>query len=419
MDLPENSRRLRIHSEAMGYRFDPYGAAFRDDPYAVYEEMRQTEPVSRQDDWQLTFFTRHRDVHKLLRDRRLGRDIIEALGTGVLDHRELPSAYPNWSHFVRRLAFLEREGDFHARMRGLVAKAFTKGRVEALRPALEATCDRLLDRLEEAGTGDLIADYATPVPLITICELLGVDDPEDRALLIPWSHAIVGLYELDATLEMGEEAESATIEFVAFVRRLIDERRSRPGDDLLSALIEVEEADQRLTDDEIIGTTILLLNAGHEATVHAIGNAVAALLEQRDQLEALRAEPGLLPGGIEELLRFDTPLQMFERWVLEDFEYEGVELPARSKIGLLMGAANRDPARFPSPDSLDVRRDARAHVSFGGGVHLCLGAPLARLEMVVAIGRLIERFPNLERTADPARRDSFIFRGFELFQITV
>jgi cytochrome P450 len=405
--------------EAMSYEFDPYSPRFRADPYAALAELRAAEPVSRQEDWNLTFFSRHQDVHALLRDRRLGRDIVEALGTDDLDHRELPAAYPNWSKYVRRLAFLEREGDFHSRMRGLVARAFTRRRVESLRPLLESTCDRLLDRIEADGGAELIADYATPVPLNAICDLLGIEDPTDQSRLIPWSHAIVGLYELEATAEMGRKAEKATIEFVAFVKRLIEERRANPGDDLLSALIVVEDADERLSDDEIIGTTILLLNAGHEATVQAIANSVAALIDHPEQLAALIDHPELLPRAIEELLRFDTPLQMFERWVLEDFDYRGVELEVGSKIGLLMGAANRDPARFEDPNTLDIRRDARAHVSFGGGVHLCIGAPLARLEMEVSIGRLIDRFPTLFVPEQPERRDSFIFRGFDRLPVQV
>ncbi len=395
----------------MPFAFDPYTEEFVRDPYPTYHAMRSVEPISYQPHWNLTFFTRHEDVSRLLRDRRLGRDIVQALGDPDIDHREVPRAYPNWRRYVRRLAFLEREPPDHTRLRRLVSKAFTRGRVEALRPSLTARAEALLDRVEDRGAFELVADYATPIPLHAIADLLGIPH-RDRHRLIPWSHDIVGLYELSPTPETGARAERATIEFVAYLRALVAERHRQPRDDLLSALVAVEEEGDRLSEDELVATAILLLNAGHEATVHAISNGVLALLRHRDCLARLVAEPHLIPTAAEELLRYDTPLQLFERWVLEDIRWRGHPLQAGTKIAFLMAAANRDPARFPDPDVLDLARADNPHVSFGGGIHHCLGMALGRLELEVAYEVLFRRFPDLElAAAEPPRRPSVIFRG--------
>ena len=332
----------------MGFSFNPYTDEFIRNPFPTYHRMRAIEPISYQPDWNLTLFTRHDDVSRLLKDRRLGRDIVQAVGDPDIDHREVPKAYPNWRHFVRRLGFLEREPPDHTRLRRLVSKAFAKSRVDALRPSITAHAEALLDVVQDKCSFDLVAGYATPIPLNTISDLLGIP-AEDRHRLVPWSHDIVSLYELTITPEMGASAELATIEFVDYLRHLARDRHIRPTDDLVSALVEVEEEGQHLTEDELIATCILLLNAGHEATVHAISNGVLALLQDRDAFTTLAANPELIHTATDELLRYDTPLQLFERWVLEDFEWDGHRLKAGTKIGFPHGCGQSRSGPLPGP----------------------------------------------------------------------
>ncbi|HEY4624540.1 MAG TPA: cytochrome P450, partial [Blastococcus sp.] len=228
----------------------------------------------------------------------------------------------------------------------------------------------------------------------------------------PWSNAIVKMYEYDRTRQREEDAERAADEFVAYLRTLTADRRRRPGDDLVSHLVSVRDAEgDRLTEDELVTTCILLLNAGHEATVNVSGNGLLALLEHPDQLQRLREDPGLLPTAIEELMRFDSPLQLFERTATEDVEIGGVTVPAGRKIAALLGAANRDPAVFPDPDTLDVGRTDNPHISFGAGVHFCIGAPLARVELQASFGALLERTSRLEPAYPARRRPEFVIRG--------
>ncbi|MDH3307771.1 MAG: cytochrome P450 [Acidimicrobiia bacterium] len=391
----------------MGFVFDPYAPGFTDDPYTVFDSLRSAEPLSWQEPPGLMFVSRHRDVAAILRDRRFGRDIVDALGP-IDDHREVPAAYPMWSRYIRRGAFLDREGDYHTRLRAMVARHFTKKRVAELRPRLEAEAELQLDEIGRDGITDLIDGYAVALPLRAIGDLLGIPGL-DRHRLITWSRAIVGLYEIEAGREVGIAAEAATVEFVDYLTDLISMRRADPGNDLLSALAH----DEGINNEELIGTAILLLNAGHEATVHAIGNSVHALLTHPDQLDLLRSGAISFRKAVDELLRFDTPLQMFERWVTTDIDWDGHLLAAGSKVGLLMGAANRDPAVFANPGALDLRRDASQHVSFGGGAHFCLGAPLGRLEIEIALERLVRRYPDLGLAGDAVRIDGFVFRGFK------
>jgi cytochrome P450 len=264
---------------------------------------------------------------------------------------------------------------------------------------------------------DLLPAYATPIPVTVIAEMLGVPAEMSQSLL-DWSHAMVKMYELERTAESEQSAVQAAQEFVAYLRQLVVERRQRPQNDLITKLIEVEEAGEMLTEDELISTCILLLNAGHEATVHVIGNGVYALLQHRDQLARWRKEPGLAETAVTELLRYDTPLHQFNRWVLEDLEYEGHYFRQGTRVSLLLGAANRDPAQFPDPDRLDLGRQKNAHVSFGGGIHYCLGAPLARLELQIALPLLLTRLPHLQLAAQPHYQNSYHFHSLESLWVT-
>jgi cytochrome P450 len=252
---------------------------------------------------------------------------------------------------------------------------------------------------------------AEELPVAVIAELLGVPDA-DRPLLRPWSNAIVKMYEYGRTTAAEDAAERAADRFVTYLRGLAAERRRAPGEDLLSHLVTVRDADgDRLTEDELVTTCILLLNAGHEATVNVSGNGLLALLEHPGQLARLRADPGLLPTAVEEFMRFDSPLQLFERTATADVEVGGVTVREGQKVAALLGAANRDPAVFADPDTLDVGRTDNPHITFGAGVHFCVGAPLARVELQASFSALLERTSRLELGGAPVRRPEFVIRG--------
>jgi len=256
-----------------------------------------------------------------------------------------------------------------------------------------------------------------------IAELLGVP-PADRGLLRPWSHDICGMYELNPTRATADRAVRACEEFSAYLRDLARTRRADPRDDLITALVQVSDSGDRLTEDELVGTCALLLNAGHEATVNVTGNGWWSLFRNPDQLAALRAsvrdgQSGLLPTAVEELMRYDTPLQMFERWVLEDIEVRGVTIPRGTEVALLFGSANHDPAVFADPARLDLSRVENPHISFGAGIHFCLGAPLARVELQASFGALLRRAPGLSLVAEPTWNAGYIIRGLKELQVSV
>ncbi len=268
----------------------------------------------------------------------------------------------------------------------------------------------LIDNFQSCGSADLLADFANQIPVVVIAELLGVPAAMWRQLLA-WSHDMVAMYQFGLTREVEDKAAAASQEFSAFLASYVEQRRARRADDLISRLIEAEEAGGKLSQDELITTCILLLNAGHEATVHGIGNGVKAMLENG-------VKPGEPPAGlVEELLRYDPPLHLFTRYALEDLDYEGVRLKKGGRIGLLLGAANRDPERFSHPDRIEPQRAPNLHVAFGGGIHFCVGAPLARLELEIVLPILFRRLPDLGLAAPPRYRDSFHFHGLEALPV--
>jgi len=386
-------------------RFDPWNPDFVAHPYDVYTKLRTESPVSYFEPTDQWLIARHADVDELLRDRRLGRSYLH-----VATHEEFGKPpepefqEPFWR--VIRAGMLDVEPPVHTRLRRLVSKAFTPRMVEALRPRVRAIAEGLVDTYVEKGGGDLIAEVAEPLPVTVIAEMLGIPE-QDRHLLRPWSSDICLMYELNPTEEMQHTAVRAAEEFAEYLRALGRERAAKPGDDLISALAGIPE----LTEDELIGTCVLLLNAGHEATVNATGNGWWALFRNPGELERLRADRSLLPTAIEEVLRWDTPAQMFERWVLEDIEVGGVRIPRGSEVALLFGSANRDPEVFEDPDRFDVGRADNPHISFGLGIHYCLGAPLARIEMVESFGVLLDRAPKLELVREPEWKPGYVIRG--------
>jgi cytochrome P450 len=397
--------------------FTPSDLGFVADPYPAYARLRAAgrvlyDPGS--DHW---LVPHHADVSALLRDRRFGRTYLHVATHAEMGRPEEPPYLAPFWHLIRN-GMLDREPPDHTRLRQLVARAFTPRMVERLRDRVQATSDRLVDAVADAGGGDLIAEVAEPLSVAVISELLGVPEPE-RPLLRPWSAQICGMYEVNPTEEAGRVASRAATEFSEYLRGLSRERRARPADDLITALAQVVDGGDQLTEDELIGTVVLLLNAGHEATVNATGIGWWQLFRHPDQLARLRAEPGLLPRAVDELLRFDTPLQLFERWVLEDVELHGVRVPKGAELGLLFGSANRDPAVFPEPDRLDLGREPNPHLTFGAGVHYCLGASLGRLELALSFGTLLDRLPQMTPAAEPRWKPTYILRGLEALHVTV
>ncbi|AUY51302.1 cytochrome P450 [Streptomyces sp. CB01881] len=393
-------------------KFDPWSAEFVAHPYDAYAELREHAPVTYYEPTGQWLVSRYEDVSALLRDRRLGRTY-----THRFTHEEFGRPAPDPAHepfhTLNDNGLLDLEAPDHTRIRRLVSKAFTPRMVEGLRPTVQRLAGELVDGLLAAGGGDLVSAVAEPLPVAVIAEMLGVPE-SDRHLLRPWSADITGMFELNPTEETARRAVTASVEFSDYLRALIRERRAAPGTDLISALIQAQEGSDALSEQEMVSTCVLLLNAGHEATVNTTGNGWWALFRNPDELARLRGSVDeLLPTAVEELMRWDTPLQMFERWVLEDVEVRGVTIPRGSEIALLFGSANRDPARFADPDRLDLGRTDNPHITFGAGIHFCLGAPLARLELTESYGALLRRAPGLRLVREPGWRPGYVIRGLE------
>lgn len=391
--------------------FDPADAAFIADPYPVYRELRERHPVLYDATTNQWLVSRFADVSALLRDRRLGRTYLHLASHAEMGRPDDVAWHALWWRLVRD-GMLDREPPDHTRLRRLVSKAFTPRTVEALRLRVEAIVAGLLDAAEDVREFDLIRDVAEPLPVTVIAELLGIPEA-DRPRLRPWSADICLMYELNPPEANQRRAVAAAVEFSAYLADLARERRRHPGDDLISGLAAVVDDGDVLTEDELVGTCALLLNAGHEASVNGAGNAWWTLFRHPSALARLRAAPELVPSAIEELLRFDTPLPMFERWVLEEIEIHGVRVPRGAELALQFAAANRDPAAFDGADELRLDREPNHFLSFGAGIHYCLGAPLAKLELGVLFTRILERMPRLELVEPPRWKPTFVLRGLE------
>ncbi|WP_104526259.1 cytochrome P450 [Blastococcus atacamensis] len=383
------------------------------DPYPAFARARAEAPVQWHEGLGLWLAFTHAEANAVLRDRRLGR---------IWSDRQPAERFENFN-LIHRNAILEMEPPDHTRLRRLISTAFARGHVERLRPWVEELAGRLAGELVERSAGsepvDLLSGMAEELPVAVIAELLGVPEA-DRPLLRPWSNAIVKMYEYGRTTEIEDDAERAADEFVAYLRELAAERRTTPGEDLVSHLVAVRDAEgDRLTEDELVTTCILLLNAGHEATVNVSGNGTLALLRNRDQLARVRADRSLLPGAIEELIRYDSPLQLFERTATTDVQIGGITVERGQKIAALLGAANRDPAVFADPDRLDVGRTENAHITFGAGIHFCIGAPLARVELQATFGALLDRTSRIELGGEPQRRPEFVIRGLHTLPVVL
>lgn len=386
--------------------FDPLLPEFRANPYPFYDMLRSAAPIFFWEPWGLWFLTRHDDCNALLRDNRLGHG---NFGEGPPQQKALWDMQRHW--------MLVRNPPDHTRLRSLAHKAFTPRTVARLRETIQQITDRLLDRVEEQGTMELIADLAYPLPVTVICELLGVP-AADQDQFHDWSNAIARSLDLTDETAVYDRAAVAAAELTGYLDGLLRERRERPQQDLISALAAAEEAGDHLSKEELFATCALLLIAGHETTINLIGNGAYALLQHPEQWGKLRAEPELVGTAVEELLRYDSPVQLTSRMVLEDMEYKGMAWPRGTSIAFLLGAANRDPAQFAEPNRLDITRSNNRHLAFGGGIHYCLGAPLARLEGEIAFTTLARRMPDLQLAADDVVYGAnYTLRGLEALPI--
>jgi len=381
-------------------------------PYEQLKALREIGKPVWHEGMQIFLAARHSDANDVFRNKSLGRIFTDK-------SPEFEWETFNWLHSD---SILDSEPPKHTRLRSLVAKAFNRNKIEGMRPAVERITQRLLDAIDEkvksGESFDLIADYAEPLPVKIIADLLGFPESEEH-LLRPWSQSIVKMYEVNPSQQYQIEAKKAAGEFAEYVRNLAEHRKTNPGQDLITDLAMVEENGEKLNSHELVATCVLLLNAGHEASVNAFGNGMVAALERPDQAELLRKNSrAITETALEEFMRFDAPLHLFERTATIDTELGGVKIEKGQKIAALIGAANRDSSVFERADEMDLTRDPNPHIGFGAGIHFCLGAPLARLEMSVSLPALWEKYPNMQLAGTPVRRPTFVLRGYESVSIS-
>src|SRR3989440_5546907 len=393
---------------------------FRDDPSQSSGLLRDHEP-RHNTPFGVYLVTRHADAAAIGRDPHLStnQQNSELFKTYAESN---PRSEDNMDQ-MNDVVMLFKDPPDHTRLRGLVSKAFTPKMVERLRVRVQEIVDARLDEVEARGDGrmDVVTDLAYPLPVVIICELLGVP-PEDHATFSAWSSELAASIDPDPPVSPDQQPrlEAAGGAFLEYFTDLIERRRTSLRDDLLSALIEAEDGGDRLSEEELLGTALFLLIARHETTVNLIGNGTLALLEHRDQLKRRHDDPSRARHAVEELLRFDSPVQLTQRITLDEYQVGDVTIPKGQNLVPLLGAANHDPAEFVDPDRLDLgRENANRHLAFGGGHHFCLGAALARLEGEVAIPSLVRRFPNMELDGSPERRDTFTLRGLTHLPVAI
>lgn len=394
-------------------KYDLYSDAFRADTYATFAQMRERDPVFCQPgidgETPIWWVTRYEDAEAvLLDDERFVRDPRLALAP-----EQLPAALPEFFAFIDS-NMLNRDGDDHLRLRRLVSKAFTPRMIERLRPRIQEIADALIDEAAAAGEMELVSAFAFPLPITVIAELLGVP-AADRESFREWSGAMV---TPAFTPDEMEQADALLGAFVEYLLALFEERRQQPGEDLVSALVSVEDGGDTLSEEELCSMVALLIVAGHETTVSLIGNAMLALLTHPEQRAAIERDPSVLPRAIEELIRYDGPVERtLNRWAAVDVELRGQKIRRGETVIVVLGAADHDPGRFDAPDELDLTAErGTRHLGFGRGRHFCLGAPLARLEAEIALGTLLRRLPALRLAVEP---DELRWRPVPLFRSLV
>jgi pimeloyl-[acyl-carrier protein] synthase len=386
--------------------YNPLSSRMHDDPYPSYAKLRKRDPIHWSHLTKGWVFTRYDDIDAILRDWKR------------FSSADRPARDPDSPLANEPLAMLFQDPPDHTRLRGIVSKAFTPKSIEALRPRIRAIVDELLDAVEDGAPVDIIDALAYPLPVIVIAEMLGVP-AADRAEFKAWSNIVARTLEPTITAAEVHEAEEASVKLRDYFLVLVEERRRNPGDDLMSVLIAAEEDGETLSEDELLVTLRLLLVAGNETTTNLIANGLLALLRHPDQLRRLRDNPDLMESAVEELLRFDSPVQTDGRTATADVQFDGMTVRKGERVLLLIGAANHDGEQFTNPEQLDISRDERSHIAFGRGIHHCLGAPLARIEATIAFEGLLERFSDIELAATPRFKDHVVLRGMRELHVAV
>ncbi len=405
---------FRLARPLMG-RFNPFVAEHRNDPYPHYRALREAAPRYRHPVFRMLILTRYDDVARVLADRGFSVDRTRTpLFHRLVDRKRVR---PEFYEAITRSLLMVDPPD-HTRLRNLVNKAFTPRVVEGLRPRIQQIVDELLDELAGRAEVDFMAQFAFPLPVVVIAELLGVPT-RDRGLLKEWSDGLSAILDLLHKPGGIRTAEEAYEKLARYFGGILEERRQRPQSDLISALVAAEEGGDRLTKGELLSICMLILGAGHETTSNLLGNALWALAGHPRERRRLQDDLALTPSAVEEFLRFDSPVQMTDRVASEDGEIGGASVRRGELVGLVLGAANRDPARFAEPDRLDLGRADNRHLAFSWGPHFCLGAALARVEGQISVRSLLERFPDFtaETTPPPPRVRSMVLRGFSRFPV--
>jgi cytochrome P450 len=403
---------LDYSAQTRAMRLDPHDARFVNDPYRAYGWMHRTAPIVFWEEFGFWCLAGYDDVSRVFRDRRFGRERPGGYMAAVGDR-------PHLADFDRLEAgsMLELEPPAHTRLRALINRAFVSRQVERLRPRIEAFANKLIDGFAGNGQVDLLPAFATPLPSVIIADMMGVDAAM-AAQLVDWSNRMVAMYMHAPTRHTELDANAAARDFASFIRTEAAKRRDRPGDDLLSVLIAAREDGDRLSEDELVSSSVLLLNAGHEATVHQTGNAVRTILHQNGDPRRFFPDADQTAATVEECLRYDAPLHMFTRYASDWVDLApGVTIEPGERVGLLLGAANNDPASFDEPRQFLPGRADQKNVSFGAGIHFCVGAPLARLELQIGLKVLFERLPKMQLSYEPSYRDSYHFHGLDMLKV--
>lgn len=405
-DVPDNRRASA----------DPRNRAFYQNPYAFYDRLHAGDPAFYWEEYGHWCFAGFKDVSALLRDKRFGREILHV---ATREELGMPEPQPHTSAFdlTEKHSLLNLEPPAHTRLRTLVNRAFVSRHVEQLRPRIVKLANEMIDQFEGEESVDLIKAFAAPIPAIIIAEMIGLP-AESAPQLLAWSNRMVAMYMFGVSHETELDANQASQDFMDYLRSVIAERRKQPREDLLSHMLTSDRNGDVLSDEEVMSTAILLLNAGHEATVHTTGNGVKSILESGIDPVTLFSTPEQTEATAEECLRFDAPLHLFTRYALSDLEYGGLKLRKGDVIGLMLGAANRDPKQFANANSFDPFRTDGANVSFGAGIHFCIGAPLARIELQVAFSELFKRLPTLQLVGEPRYNDVYHFHGLERLMVS-
>ncbi len=407
---------LSIDPATRRVSLDARDPAFYSDPNRTYAALHDSCPTFYWEEQKQWFFTGYDHVNALLRDRRFGRQILHI---ATREELGMPEPAEHTRHFdkAEEHSLLEIEPPEHTRLRTLVNRAFVSRHVDKMTPEITELANRLIDGFERDGKTELLSTFADIIPVTMIARMIGI--PEEMGpQLLKWSHDYVGMYMFKRTRADEEAADRSAKEFADYVRTVIAERRANPSDDLLSHMIHTEHKGQFLTEDELISTTIVLLNAGHEATVHQIGNSVRVILDSGIDPSTLFCDEKTTERTVEETLRICAPVHIFQRWCLEPCEIDGVSFQRGDKVSLILAAANLDPQKFPEPLAFKPSRDEGANLSFGAGIHFCIGAPLARLELNIVLPLLFKRLPGLKIADTPTVKDVYHFHGLERLDLT-